>query len=222
MTRTSPIAIILLSCMTLSITGCYFDGDRGGPGVQGEQGIQGEQGEQGVQGEQGIQGEQGLQGIQGIQGVQGVEGPGSVGTVYVIPGSGGAYGGGYLELYTANNRATLYITCNYGVPGDNEAYWAAGNPEVLAGDIMIVNQLDGQPLQVFNNLESGLGGQDRAQINGNDQLGDWPWHGVFTANDGGELTRWDVTINGSSGGDCTAIVYANNGGTVNVRHPQSS
>lgn len=195
MIKASQLATILMSFVALFLVGCR-DGD------SGEQGLQG------------------IQGLQGLQGEQGPEGPGSVGTVYVIPGSGGVSGGGYLQLNTVNDRASLSISCNYGFEGDNEAYWFAEAQDVVAGDIMIVNQLDGQPLQVFNDLEYNQGGQDRAEVDGSAQLGDWPWHGVFTANDGGTLTRWDVTIDGSSGGDCTAIVYANNGGTVSVRHPQ--
>jgi hypothetical protein len=112
----------------------------------------------------------------------------------------------------------LTVTCNYGVPGDNEAYWFAG-PGVVAGEIAITNQLDGEPLQAFNDLEFNQGGQDRATVGGNPQLGAWPWHGVFTANDGGTLSRWDVTVTGSAVGDCTAVVYANGGGVANVVHP---
>jgi hypothetical protein len=112
----------------------------------------------------------------------------------------------------------LLVTCNYGAPGDNEAFWFAGSG-VVAGEIAIMNQLDGEPLQAFNDLEFNQGGQDRATRGGNPQLGAWPWHGVFTANDAGTLSRWDITMTGSAGGDCTAVVYANGGGVANIVHP---
>jgi hypothetical protein len=138
--------------------------------------------------------------------------------VYTIPGTGGSAGGGYLQLNTPSGRAQLNITCNYSAPGDNEAYFFAG-PNVTAGQIAILNQLDGQPLQAFNDLASNQGGQDRATVNGSGQLGAWPWQGVFTVNDGGILTRWDVTVTGSSGGNCTVIAYANNGGAALISQP---
>jgi hypothetical protein len=138
--------------------------------------------------------------------------------VYTIPGSGGSEGGGYLQLNTPSARAQLNITCNYSAVGDNEAFFFAG-PNVTAGQITILNQLDGQPLQAFADLAYGQGGQDRATVNGSTQLGAWPWQGVFTVNDGGTLTCWDVTVTGSSGGNCTVIVYVNNGGTALISQP---
>jgi len=47
----------------------------------------------------------------------------------------------------------------------------------------------------------------------------WPWHGVFTVDEGGTLTRWDVTSMGSSGENCTVIVYTSGGGPGTVVHP---
>jgi hypothetical protein len=115
-------------------------------------------------------------------------------------------------LSTPSARAQLYIACNFGSPGDNEAFFFAG-PGVTAGQIAVLIQFDGQPLLAFDDLATNQGGQDRATVSGNAQLGAWPWQSVFTVNDGGTLTRWDVTVTGSTGGNCTAVVYANNGGT---------
>ena len=42
---------------------------------------------------------------------------------------------------------------------------------------------------------------------------------MFTANEGGVLTQWDVIFTGTATGDCTAVVYANGGGTGRVVHP---
>jgi Collagen triple helix repeat (20 copies) len=196
-------------------------GPKGATGPQGPAGAQGAQGPQGIQSAPGPTGAQGLPGptgAQGLPGPTGAQGAGFVGAVYVIPGSGGSSGGGYLTLSTLSARAQLNITCNYGSPGDNEAFWFAG-PNVTAGDIVVVNQLDGQPLQTFQDLAFNQGGQDRATVNGSTALGAWPWQAVFTANDGGTLTRWNVTVTGSSGGNCTAIVYANNGGAALVSLP---
>lgn len=207
-----PLTATLLSLLAVLIGGCNDDGATGNPGTPGTPGTPGVQG---IQGEQGLPGSAG---VQGDTGPQGPVGPGSVGTVYVIPGTGGVSGGGYLQLNSPNSRAELFITCNYGASGDNEAFWFAGSG-VVAGEIAIINQLDGEPLQAFNDLEFNQGGQDRATRGGNVQLGAWPWHGVFTANDAGTLSRWDVTMTGSADGDCTAVVYANGGGAANVIHP---
>ena len=200
---------VACACLTIAVTvvaGCN-------DGSTGPQGLTGATGATGAIGAIGVSGPQGLQGPQGPQGA-----PAAIATVYVVPGSGGASGGGYLKLVTASSRAELDITCNYGSPGDNEAFWFAGSG-VSAGQIAIINQFDGQPLQAFNDLAFNQGGQDRATVSGNPQLGSWPWHAVFTANDSGALTRWDVTVTGSSGGNCTYVVYAFNGGTAMVVHP---
>lgn len=199
-TDSPRLAAVLLSLLALLMSGC----DDTGPS--------------GPRGPQGLQGVSGTAGLQGDLGPQGPPGPGSVGTVYVIPGAGGTFGGGYIELSSPSSRALLSITCNYGSNGDNEAFWFAGSG-VVAGEVAVINQLDGEPLQAFNDLEYNQGGQDRATRGGSSQLGAWPWHGVFTANDGGVLSRWDVTMTGSPGADCTAVVYANGGGVANIVHP---
>jgi hypothetical protein len=214
-------AMPTLVFLALLLAGCNDSGDTGPQGIQGTQGPQGVPGVSGPQGPSGAQGVSGAQGPSGAQGVSGPPGPpglASVGTAYLIPGTGGTYGGGYLSLETPNSNAKLQITCNYSLVGDNEAFWFAGTG-VLAGQIAITNQLDGQPLKAFNDLASNQGGQDRATVGGNPQLGAWPWHGVFTANNGGTLSRWDVTVTGSAGGDCTVVVFANNGGAANISHP---
>lgn len=222
-----------LLCLSSLLTACDDTGDTGAAGAAGSKGLQGVTGAKGATGSQGVAGAQGSQGIQGIQGVpglagvqglpgpagaQGAAGPGSVGAVYTIPGTGGVSGGGYLQLNTPSARAQLDITCNYGAPGENAAFFFAG-PNVTAGQIAVVIQLDGQPLLAFDDLAYNQGGQDRATVNGSSELGAWPWQAVFTVNDGGTLTRWDVTVTGSSGGSCTAVVYANNGGAAQVVLP---
>ena len=210
-----------LICLSALLAACGDTGDAGSTGAKGAPGATGSQGPAGAQGAQGPQGTPGIQGIQGVPGPAGApSSPGgtSVGTVYTIPGSGGTSRGGYLTLNTPSTRAQLSITCNYGPAGDNEAFFFAGSG-VTAGQIAILIQFDGQPLEAFNDLAFGQGGQDRATVSGSAQLGAWPWHAVFTVNDGGTLTRWDVTVTGSSVGDCTAVVYADNGGTSLIVHP---
>jgi hypothetical protein len=224
-------AAALLGLFAL-LSACDDTGDTGAAGAAGAKGAQGAAGARGATGSQGPVGAQGPQGIQGIQripgvpglagaqgttGAQGPPGPGSVSAVYTIPGSGGTFGGGFLELSTPSARALLTITCNYGSPGDNEAFFTAGT-NVTAGQIAIIDLLDGQPLEAFNDLATNQGGQDRATVNGSTELV-WPWQGVFTVNDGSTLTRWDVTVTGSSGSNCTVIVYANNGGAGLVSQP---
>jgi|ERR1700722_477970 len=214
-------AIPTLVLFALLLAGCNDSGDTGAKGAQGAQGPQGVTGARGPQGLSGVQGVSGAQGPSGAQGVTGPLGPpglASVGAAYLIPGTGGTYGGGYLTLETPNSNARLLITCNYSLVGDNEAFWFAGTG-VAAGQIAITNQLDGQPLQAFNDLAINQGGQDRATVGGNPQLGAWPWHGVFIANDAGTLSRWDVTVTGSAGGNCTVVVFANNGGAATISHP---
>jgi collagen triple helix repeat protein len=218
MTKTiSPqhAAMPTLVFFALLLAGCDDSGDTGPKGAQG---LQGPQGVPGARGPQGVSGAQGPNGAQGVSGPPGPPGLASVGAAYLIPGTGGTYGGGYLTLETPNSNAKLLITCNYSLVGDNEAFWFAGTG-VAAGQIAITNQLDGQPLQAFNDLAINQGGQDRATVAGNPQLGAWPWHGVFTANDAGTLSRWDVTVTGSAGGNCTVNVFANNGGAATISHP---
>ncbi len=166
-------------------------------------------------GAQGPPGPQGETGATGAQGVAGPVGPGSVGTVYDLPGSGGVSGGSYLSLLSTNTRAELNITCNYGVVGDTEAFWFANDPSVTAGSIGITNAIDTYLIQSFSDLQYNAGGQDRAFDTTGDQ-GPRPWHGVFTVNDGGTLSRWDVTFADNASGGCTTIVYANGEGLSGV------
>jgi len=187
-------------------------GPSGAAGPIGPAAAQGATGPTGATGGTGATGPTGATGGTGATGPTGASGPGSVGAAYTIPGSGGISGGGYIVLNSPTSRAQLNITCNYGVAGDNEAFWFAGQG-VTAGQIAITNQVDGEILQAFNELAFNQGGQDRAVLPA------WPWHGVFTANDGGTLSRWDVTVTGTSGGDCMVVVYANNGGAANIVHP---
>lgn len=172
----------------------------------------------GPQGPEGLQGIQGLQGLQGLSGPAGPAGPGLVGSVYVIPGGGGSAGGGYLQLSTANNRASLFLTCNYGFPGDNEAFWFATSPGVTAGSVKIFNVVNGLAPQMFADLQSGSGGQDRA-FPATSFQGTWPYHAVFSAVDGSSVSRFDVTVFGSAGGPCTVLLYSTGLGLATVVHP---
>jgi Collagen triple helix repeat (20 copies) len=223
-TRATLRLAAILAIFTASlISGCN-DGDTGGQGSQGIQGVQGAPGETGAKGlagdrgPQGVPGPAGPQGVQGVLGAQGIAGATPAAPmVYVIPGSGGVSGGGYLTLNTPSTHAQFIVTCNYGFAGDSEAFWFAGLG-VTAGQIEIINRLDGQPMRAFNDLEYNQGGQDRATVGGSTQLS-WPWQGVLTVNDGGALSRWDITVTGSAGGDCTAIVYSNNSGVSSIGHP---
>jgi len=124
-------------------------------------------------------------------------------------------GGGYLSLVSANNHVEFDITCNYGPPGDNEAFFFANDPSVTAGSVLITEDVDGQALLTFNDLAYNSGGQDRAFAANHP----WPWHGVFTSDEGGTLTRWDVTSIGSAGANCTVIVYTSGGGSGTIHHP---
>jgi len=143
---------------------------------------------------------------------------GTCASTYVIPGTGGISGGGYLELDSANGDVSLNLTCNYGFAGDDEAFFSAGTPSVTAGSVKVTVDIQGDPEETFDDLSFGSGGQDRAFASTFDQ-GTWPWQGVFTVNEGGTPTQWTVTMNGSATGDCTAIVSAIGGGTATVHHP---
>ena len=131
---------------------------------------------------------------------------------------GGSAGGGYLQLTTANNRAALFLTCNYGFPGDNEAFWFATSPSVTAGTVKIFNVVDGRTPQMFTDLQYNSGGQDRAFANTSFQ-GTWPYHAVFTAIEGTSVSRFDVTVFGSASGPCTVLLYSLNLGSASVIHP---
>jgi len=196
-------------------------GEAGPPGPQGEAGPAGPQGLQGPSGDAGALGPQGPQGTQGPQGDAGPPGPpgsGAVGSVYVIPGTGGTFGGGYLTLSSANGDLELQIYCNYGSAGENQTGFFADSPSVTTGSTLVTVDIDGYPLAIYDDLSYGSGGQDHGFSPPNYE-GTWPWHGVFTADENGTLTRWDVTSDGTSTGDCTVVVYANAGGNANVVHP---
>jgi hypothetical protein len=143
--------------------------------------------------------------------VPGLGGSGPVGSMYTSPGMGGTVGGGYLELMSANGHVALDVTCNYGPAGDNEAFFFAMDPSVTPGSIQVTVAVDGQPSESFNDLGYNLGGQDRAFSTTGFQ-GTWPWHGIFTATEGSTVTRWDITVTGSSTSNCAALVYG--GGTT--------
>jgi hypothetical protein len=136
----------------------------------------------------------------------------------VIPGTGGSAGGGYLQLSTTNNHASLFLTCNYGFPGDNEAFWFATSPGITAGMIRIFNVIDGLAPQMFSDLRSGAGGMDRA-FPATSFQGTWPYHGVFSAVEGTSVSRFDVTVFGSPSGPCTVLLYATGLGAATVVHP---
>jgi hypothetical protein len=55
-----------------------------------------------------------------------------------------------------------------------------------------------------------VGGTDRVNPSS------WPFQVVVTLNEGGTLTRWDITVTGASGSPCHYIVYTNGGGTANA------
>jgi len=159
-----------------------------------------------------------LQGLPGPAGPQGPAGPGLLGATFTIPGSGGSAGGGYLQLTTPNNHAALFLTCNYGFPGDNEAFWFANSPSVTAGTVKIFNVVDGRTPQMFTDLQFGSGGQDRAFANSSFQ-GTWPYHAVFSAIEGTSVSRFDVTVFGNGSGPCTVLLYSLNLGSASVIHP---
>ena len=189
-------------------------GPQGAPGAQGDAGPQGLQG---PAGEAGPQGEPGPQGEAGPPGQQGDPGPGSVGSAYVIPGTGGTVVGGYLQLPTADGKLSLQLFCNYGAPGADGTDFFALDPSVTTGTVLITEAIDGQPVQAFDDLNYGSGGQEWAPIATPD--GTFTFHGVFTVDEGSALTRWDVTATGSSTGNCTALVYATGGGTGFIQDP---
>jgi len=195
-------------------------GDTGATGATGAQGPQGLTGATGAQGPQGLKGDTGPQGIQGTQGPAGPQGPAGAGltsTVYTVL-NGGTYGGGYLNINTASNRASLLLTCNYGVQGDNEILWFANDPSVTAGSIRTFNAVNGQPVQAFNDLAYGSGGQDRG-FPSTGGSGAWPYHAVFIAVEGSTVSRFEVTVAGAANQACTFVVSAVNAGSIFVVRP---
>jgi hypothetical protein len=56
-----------------------------------------------------------------------------------------------------SDRAELNITCNYGAPGEDAAFFFAGNG-VTAGQRAVPIDFDGQAPLAFNDLAYGQGG----------------------------------------------------------------
>lgn len=198
------LSLTLLAMISLTACSGPMDSPQGDPGPQGEGDPAGPQMGPGAIGSQGAQDD---------QSVPGAACPGSVGTVYTIPGRGGTYGGGYLQLQSSNLHFELDVTCSYGAPTENSTLFFADSPVVTTGTVQTTVAIDGHALLAFNDLNYNSGGQDRGFP------GQWPWHGVFTANEGGTLTRWDITVTRTERGDCLAFVYADGGGTGTVVHP---
>jgi hypothetical protein len=126
-----------------------------------------------------------------------------------------------LQISIASGDAQFSITCNYGSPGDNEAFWFALAPSVTPGSVQIINQTTQTTrtdLQSFNDLGYNLGGQDRAFPASMGQ-GTWPWTGTFTAIEGTAVSRFEVTVTGSSTGNCQVSLVAIGAGSVSVVHP---
>jgi len=96
----------------------------------------------------------------------------------------------------------------------------ANDVSVTAGSVTIFNQADGSTLEFFTDLVNGGGAQDEA-VPAHTNNG---WSGVFTSNEGGTLTRWDVQVGVAAGlgvgkkgatpsGDCQALIYGSGGGS---------
>ena len=199
-------------------------GDIGPQGIAGSQGNvgdigpQGDTGPQGVAGSQGSVGAAGPQGSVGPQGNVGAQGPGMTPDVFVIPGFGGAATGGYLAIVSSSGRTVFNVFCNYGGPNGSSANWVAWQSSVDAGEVTIINRVHGEPVVAFADLRYNGGGQDEVTRGGSPSLG-FPWQAVVMANDGGEITRYDVTVTGTTTGNCTVILYGLDGGTASVTQP---
>ena len=187
-------------------------GAQGPQGPAGATGATGAQGPQGPAGAAGATGATGAQGPQGPQGVQGPQGPTGVScSAYVLPGTGGTFGGSYLRLTTANLAYELDLTYNYGAVGDTEAFYFA---DVSGHSATASNVIDGEPIQYFSSLDYGVGGTDRAVLPGR------PWHGVFTINEGGTVAHWEVTLADGPGGNADVVACATGAtGPASVVHP---
>ncbi|MEO8698800.1 MAG: collagen-like protein [Kofleriaceae bacterium] len=171
----------------------------------------------GSAGTPGSAGPPGVAGTPGSVGPQGTPGTSGTGEVFVIPGFGGLFAGGYLSLVSPNGRSEFSVYCNYGGPGANGAGWFAGQG-VTAGEVTIIHRVDGEPLKVFTDLQTNQGGQDQVTQGGNASL-TYPWHAVVIANDGGELIRYDLTVTGSNTGNCTVILYGLDGSSATIQQP---
>ena len=201
------------------------DGSNGTNGTNGSDGAVGATGPQGAAGSDGSNGTNGAVGAVGAQGATGAAGPGSVGNVYVIPGDDSDAGGlDYLSLSTPNGHVELRVWCMKNVNG---AYWLANDAAVTAGAVTIVNHVvvdskqDGNKAKVVfhKDLVNGGGAQDATLDNGgNADGGKMHWNANFTAIEGGTYTRWHVTLSNFlvDKGDCTVVVYDNNGGAASI------
>ena len=126
-----------------------------------------------------------------------------------------------MSLNTPNGNVELLIWCN---PAASGAYWLANDAAVTAGSVLIINETirdraDGQDLDFYNDLVNGGGAQDSYLPTGGASNAErMLWHSIFTANQGGTLSKWDVYLTNFEVGnaDCTATVYGNNAGTQQV------
>ncbi|MCP3167809.1 hypothetical protein [Myxococcus qinghaiensis] len=214
------LSLTILAMLSLSACDGQMNSPQGEPGPQEQQGSAGDTGPHNPAEPRGVAAATGPQKTQGVPGAQIAQGlaVGTDGTAYTIPGSGGMFGGGYLRLLPSSQRFELDVTCGYGFPTDNEAFFFANSPSVTTGTVQTTVAIDGRALLTFNDLNYNSGGQDRAFADTWYQ-GQWPWHGVFTANDGGTLTRWDITVTRTASGNCLAFVYTTGGGTGSIVHP---
>ena len=66
----------------------------------------------------------------------------------------------------------------------------------------------------FPSIAYGGGGTNRVNPN------DWPYQATVTLNEGGALSRWDVTVAGSQAGPCTFTVYQSGPGSIYKMEPR--
>ena len=128
-----------------------------------------------------------------------------------------------MSLNTPNGQVELLIWCNESA---NAAYWLANDAAVTAGSVIIVNQVRDRDRaygrSVHNDLVNGGGAQDSHELldaAGKASSGAMEWEGIFTANQGGTVSQWEVVLTNlgsTSGGDCTAMVQSSNAGTQQV------
>jgi len=97
---------------------------------------------------------------------------------------------------TANNAFELDVTYNYGFVGNNEAYYLANFSDHSA---TVTNVVDSDPMQYFGSLNL-VGKTDQAVLPSR------PWHGIFTINEGGIISRWDVTVADGAGSAGDVVV----------------
>lgn len=185
-------------------------GAQGGIGPAGAQGLTGATGASGPAGEQGPAGDQGAAGEQGPAGPTGAvgpAGPGTVGSVYTVDD-------GYLVLDSGNGNEMI-LTCNYGRPSSqNETFWFSSATAPAATVLETFNGGGVAGVYSFSSIAYGGGGTNRVNPNG------WPYQATVTLNEGGALSRWDVTVAGSQGGPCTFTVYQSGPGSIYKMEPR--